>query len=119
MVELCPYDDGRGLPQKGGTVADRAQTTSDPKTIASMRRAADAWTRQAERIEEADLRRLAARDPIKRPVNSAKPRNAYPLDPAHVGNVFAGAFTSATIPDNSGRRLVFIEAEANKLMSSM
>ena len=88
--------------RKAAQWLERAQSTSDPKTIASMRRAADAWTRQAEQIEEADLRRLRSLDPIKRPVDLAKPRNAYPLDPAHVGDVLRGRLhLSNDTPDDS------------------
>lgn len=76
--------------RKAAQWLERAQSTSDPKTIASMRRAADAWTRQAEQIEEDDHRRPRSLDAIKRPVDLAKPRNAYPFDPAHVGDVLRG-----------------------------
>jgi hypothetical protein len=76
--------------RKAAQWLERAQSTFDPKTIASMRRAADAWTRQAEQIEEADLRRPRSPDPIKRPVDLAKPRNPYARDPAHVGDVLRG-----------------------------
>ena len=76
--------------RKAAQWLERAQSTSDPKTIASMRRAADAWTRQAEQIEEDDHRRPPSLNAIKRPVDLAKPRNAYPRDPAHVADVLRG-----------------------------
>ncbi len=73
--------------RKAAQWLDGAQSASDPKTIASMRRAADAWTRQAEQIEEASLHRLRPPPPMKRPVDLSEPRNLHPRDTLHVGDV--------------------------------
>ncbi len=73
--------------RKAAQWLDKAQSASDPTTIASMRRAADAWTRQGAQIEEANLRRPRSRDPMKRPVDLAKTQSAYPRNPVHVGDI--------------------------------
>jgi hypothetical protein len=73
--------------RKAAQWLDKAQSASDPKTIASMRRAADAWTRQAEQIEEANLRRSRPPVPMKRPADLSEPRPPYPRDTLHVGDV--------------------------------
>jgi hypothetical protein len=76
--------------RKAAQWLDRVQSTSDPQTIASMRRAADAWTRQAAQIEEANLRQPRSPGPMKRPADLSQPRNDYPRDPAQVGDVLRG-----------------------------
>ncbi len=85
-----------------------AQSASDPKTSASMRRASDAWTALAEQIEQATLRRPLTPAPVRRPADLAKPRNIYHIDTMEVGDVLRGRlhlsddFTSATkLDDNS------------------
>jgi hypothetical protein len=56
----------------------QARGTSDPETIAGIKRASDAWTALARQIEEAEFRRPRARPPIKRPGDLAKS-----LNPSH------------------------------------
>jgi hypothetical protein len=73
--------------RKAAQWLDRAQSASDPKTIASMRRAADAWTKQADQIDEANLRRPRLPAPMKRPMDLSEPRSPYPRDTLHVGDV--------------------------------
>lgn len=64
-----------------------AQSASDPTTSASMRRASDAWTALAQQIEHAAYRRPQSPAPVRRPADLAKPRNLYPIDSVHVGDV--------------------------------
>jgi hypothetical protein len=65
-----------------------AQSASDPKTSASMRRASDAWTALAKQIELATLS-SSAESPatVRRPADLAKPRNIYTVE---VGDVLRG-----------------------------
>jgi hypothetical protein len=60
----------------------QARGTSDPETIAGIKRASDAWTALARQIEEAEFRRPRARPPINRPVDLAKS-----LNPSHADSV--------------------------------
>jgi hypothetical protein len=62
----------------------KAQSASDPKTSASMRRASDAWTALAEQIEDAAFRRPQSPAPVRRPADLAKARNT--VDGAQVGD---------------------------------
>jgi len=88
--------------RKAAQWLDQAQSASDPKTIASMRRAADAWTRQAEQIEEANFRR--PRGPMKRPADLARPPAAYPRHPVDVGDDLRGRLhLSDEVPDDSSQ----------------
>jgi hypothetical protein len=84
FTEMLTVEDCR---RKAAQWLESAQAASDPKTIASMRRAADAWTRQAEQIEEVNLRRPRQPAPMKRPVDLSEPRNLHPRDTLHVGDV--------------------------------
>ena len=67
-----------------------AQSASDPKTSASMRRVSDAWTALAQQIEHAAYRRPQSSAPVRQPADLAKPRNTYHRDTAHVGDVLRG-----------------------------
>jgi hypothetical protein len=90
--------------RKAAQWLDRVQSTSDPRTIASMRRAADAWTRQAEQIEGANLRRPRSPAPMKRPADLSQPRNAFPRDPVHVGDDLRGRLhLSDEAPDDNAQ----------------
>ena len=73
--------------RKAAQWLDKAQSTADPKTIASMRRASDAWMTLAEQMEHATLRQPRGTAHMKRPAGLAQARSAYPRDPAHVGDV--------------------------------
>jgi hypothetical protein len=66
----------------------KAQSASDPKTSASMRRASDAWTTLAQQIEQATVPLTPA--PVRRPADVAKPRNIYSIDTVEVGDVLRG-----------------------------
>ena len=59
----------------------QARGTSNPETIAGIKRASDAWTALARQIEEAEFRRPRARQPIN-PVDLAKS-----LNPSHADSV--------------------------------
>ena len=90
--------------RKAAQWLDKAQSTSDPHTIASMRRAADAWTRQAEQIEGANLRQPRSPGPMRRPADLAQARSDYPRDPVHVGDVLRGRLHLGDDgPDNSAQ----------------
>ena len=64
----------------------KAQAASDPKTIATLRRASDAWTALAQRIEEADLRQHS-HVPVRRPADLAKPADNQSVDSVQIGDV--------------------------------
>jgi hypothetical protein len=68
----------------------KAQSASDPKTSASMRRASDAWTTLAQQIEQATFRRPLTPAPMRRPADVAKPRNIYHIDTMQSGDVLRG-----------------------------
>lgn len=76
--------------RKAAQWLDQALSASDPKTIASMRRASDAWNRLAEQVEVANLRRLRSPGLMKRPADLADARTAYPHDTAQVGEALRG-----------------------------
>ena len=60
----------------------KAQGTSDPQTVADIKRASDAWTGLARQIEETELRRPRVRAPMRRPADLAKSPN-----PSRIGSV--------------------------------
>lgn len=60
----------------------KAQGTSDPVTVAGIKRASEAWTGLARQIEEAELRRPLARPPMRRPADLVKSPN-----PSRIGSV--------------------------------
>jgi hypothetical protein len=65
---------------------DKAQTASDPKTSASMRRAADTWTRLARQMEDANLRGLRSTNSMERPADLGRSRNISHHDTVDVGD---------------------------------
>ena len=65
---------------------DKAQAASDPKTIATLRRASNAWEALAQRIEEADLRQHS-HDLVRRPADPAKPPDNQSVDSVQIGDV--------------------------------
>ena len=65
---------------------DKAQAASDPKTIATLRRASDAWATLAQRIEEADLRQHS-HDFVRRPADLVKPPDNQSVDSVQIGDV--------------------------------
>lgn len=68
----------------------QAQSASDPKTSASMRRASDAWITLAQQIEQATFRRPLTPAPVRRLADVAKPRSIYHIDTMEVGDVLRG-----------------------------
>ena len=78
-VEDCRRKAAEGL--------NEAQAAADPKTIASMQRASDAWTALARQIEEAALRRPQFRAAAERPADLAKPPHSYNVDSVQIGDV--------------------------------
>jgi hypothetical protein len=60
---------------------------TDPKTSASMRRVANAWTTLAAQIEHATSRKTQSTAPIRRPADLAKPRELYYSDAVQAGDV--------------------------------
>jgi hypothetical protein len=78
-VEDCRRKAAEGL--------GKAQAASDPKTIATLQRASDAWTALARHIEEAALRRPRSPAPVRRPADLAKPPDSYSVDSVQIGNV--------------------------------
>jgi hypothetical protein len=73
--------------RKAAQWLDNAQSASDPKTSASMRRASDAWTALAQQIERATFDRTLTPAPVRRPADMAKPRNIHSIDTVEVGDV--------------------------------
>jgi hypothetical protein len=65
---------------------DKAQAASDPKTIATLRRASNAWEALAQRIEEADLRQHS-HDLVRRPADLAKLPDNPSFDSVQIGDV--------------------------------
>jgi phosphohistidine phosphatase SixA len=72
--------------RKAAQWLDKAQNASDPKTSASMRRAAETWTSLAQQMEEANLRGLRSTNPIERPADLGRRRNISHHDTVHVGD---------------------------------
>jgi hypothetical protein len=64
----------------------KAQVASDPKTIATLRRASNAWTALARHMEETTLRQYSL-VPVRRPADLAKPPNSYSVDNVQIGDV--------------------------------
>jgi hypothetical protein len=64
----------------------KAQTASDPKTIATLQRASDAWTALARHIEEVALRQHS-HVPVRRPADLARPLDSYSADRVLIGDV--------------------------------
>ena len=81
----------------------KAQSASDPKTSASMRRASDAWTTLALQIEQATFRRPLTPAPVTRPADVAKPRNIYDVDSVQVGDVLRGRLHLSDELDDSSQ----------------
>jgi hypothetical protein len=73
--------------RKAAEWLSKAQSASDAKTSANMRRASDAWATLARQIEHSALFRLQSANPVMRPVDLAKSRNIYPIDKAHTGDI--------------------------------
>ncbi|MGA8864159.1 MAG: hypothetical protein WB444_10155 [Gallionella sp.] len=65
----------------------KAEAASDPKTIASIRRASGAWTALAQQIEQTGFPRPQSPAPVRLPADLAKPRNIYHVDSVQVGDV--------------------------------
>jgi hypothetical protein len=91
-VEDCRRKAAEGL--------DKAQTAADPKTIASMQRASDAWAALARQIEEAALRRPQFRTPPRRPVDLAK---NYASDSVQIADVLRGRLHLADDAEDSSK----------------
>ena len=90
--------------RKSAQWLDQAQSASDPTTIASMRRAAEAWNRLSEQIEEANLRRPHSPGQMSRPGDLAGVRTAYPRDTVEVGDVLRERLQlSGEAPDDEAR----------------
>lgn len=89
--------------RKAAQWLDQAQSASDPKTIASMRRAAEAWNRLSEQIEETNLRRPHSSGPMSQPGDSAGVRTAYPRDTVEVGDVLRERLQLDEAPDDEAR----------------
>jgi hypothetical protein len=89
-VEDCRRKAAEGL--------DKAQVAADPKTIASMQRASDAWTALARQIEEAALRRPQFRAHLRRPVDLAK---SYASENVQIGDVLRGRLRLSDDAENS------------------
>ena len=82
-VEDCRRKAAEGL--------GKAQAASDPKTIAALQRASDAWTALARHIEGAVLRRPQSPTPgVRRPADLAKPPDSYSVDSVQIGDVLRG-----------------------------
>ncbi len=64
----------------------KAQAASDPRTIATLQRASNAWTALARHIDEAALRQHS-RVPIRRPADLAKAPDSYSVDSVQIGDV--------------------------------
>jgi len=54
----------------------KTEGAADPKTIANMRRASDAWAALAQQIEQVDVSRPHPAVPVRRPADLASPRNS-------------------------------------------
>jgi len=54
----------------------KTEGTADPKTIANMRRASDAWTALAQQIEQVDFSRPHPPVPVRRPADLANTRSS-------------------------------------------
>ena len=78
-VEDCRRKTAEGL--------GKAQAASDPKTIAALQRASDAWTALAGHIEGAGLRRPQSPAPVRRPTDLAKSPDSYSVDSVQIGDV--------------------------------
>lgn len=65
----------------------KAQGTSDPQTIAGVKRASDAWAALARQIEQAELRRPRAHDPLRRPADLAKSFGSSRADSVEVADL--------------------------------
>src|SRR5271154_1003052 len=65
----------------------KAQAANDPKTIANMQRASDAWTALARQIEEAALCRPQFGTSARRPADLAKPPHSHTSDSVQIGDV--------------------------------
>jgi hypothetical protein len=64
----------------------KAQAASDPRTIATLQRASDAWTALAQHIEEAALRQHPY-VPVRRPADLAKPPDSHSANRVLIGDV--------------------------------
>jgi hypothetical protein len=67
-----------------------SQSTSDPTTSASMRRASDAWNTLAERIEHTAGRQTQSTATMRRPADLARPRELYYSSTVQAGDVLRG-----------------------------
>src|SRR5580704_5541722 len=83
LAHMITVEDCRRKATEG---LDKAQATSDPKTIATLRRASNAWAALAQRIEEADLRQHS-HDLVRRPADLAKPPDNQSVDSVQIGDV--------------------------------
>jgi len=77
----------------------KAQSASDTKTSASMRRASDAWTALARQMEQAGISRPLSRIRVLRPADLAKPRNIHHIDSADIGDVLRERLRLSENPD--------------------
>jgi hypothetical protein len=72
LQDMMNADDFR---KKAAEWLGKAEASSDPKTGASMRRAADAWTALAQQSERAAFPLPRSAAPMRRPADLAKARN--------------------------------------------
>lgn len=79
----------------------KAQGTSDPETIAGIKRASDAWTELARQIEQAELRRPQAGAPIRRPADLAASLSASRSESIGVADILRSRLRLGDDADDS------------------